>query len=215
MREDDLFAEDSTATLFRDVIMLALAGFVTVVMLLLPHINPKAVAEESSKSPGNMTVELRWPDDINADVDLWVEAPGDKPVGYSNKGGKIFNLLRDDLGDTADLTGLNYEFTYSRGVPEGEYAVNVHLYRNPTGIYPIPATIVVSLKRPGQKSAKQILVSKHELKHRGPESTVFRFNLAIGDEVIVGSVDILPKTCLFYITQGPRDTTQTRLPSSD
>ena len=59
MREDDLFDEDSSATLFRDVIMLALAGFVTLVMLLLPHINPKAVAEDTSKSPGNMTVELR------------------------------------------------------------------------------------------------------------------------------------------------------------
>ena len=74
MRDDDLFDEDSSATLFRDVIMLALAGFVTLVMLLLPHINPKAIAEDTAKSPGNMTVELRWPDDINADVDLWVEA---------------------------------------------------------------------------------------------------------------------------------------------
>ncbi len=193
MREDDLFDEDSSATLFRDVIMLALAGFVTLVMLLLPHINPKAVAEDTSKSPGNMTVELRWPDEINADVDLWVEAPGDVPVGYSNKGGEVFNLLRDDLGATADLTGLNYEFTYSRGVPKGEYAVNVHLYRNPTGIFPVPATIVVSLKRPGQKSAKQILVSKHELKHVGEESTIFRFNLDENARLVTGSVHNLPK----------------------
>lgn len=193
MRDFDLFDEESTSTLFRDVIMLALAGFVTLVMLLLPHVNPKAVAEESSKSPGNLTVELRWPDDINADVDLWVEAPGDVPVGYSNKGGQIFNLLRDDLGDTADLTGLNYEFTYSRGVPEGEYAINVHLYRNPTGVYPIPATVVVSLKRPGFKSAKQILVSKLELTHQGEESTVFRFNLDQKANLVAGSVHNLPK----------------------
>lgn len=194
MRELDLFDEDSSATLFRDVIMLALAGFVTLVMLLLPHINPKALAEEASKSPGNLTVELRWPDDINADVDLWVEAPGDVPVGYSNKGGRIFNLLRDDLGDTADLTGLNYEFTYSRGVPEGEYTVNVHLYRNPAGVYPIPATVVVSLKRPGYKSAKQILVSKLELTHQGEESTVFRFNLDDKASLVTGSVNTLPKS---------------------
>ncbi len=193
MRDFDLFDEESTSTLFRDVIMLALAGFVTLVMLLLPHINPKAVAEESAKSPGNLTVELRWPDDINADVDLWVEAPGDVPVGYSNKGGKIFNLLRDDLGDTADMTGLNYEFTYSRGVPEGEYAINVHLYRNPAGIYPIPATVVVSLKRPGFKSAKQILVSKLDLTHQGEESTVFRFNLDQKAKLVAGSVHNLPK----------------------
>lgn len=193
MRDSDFFDEESTSTLFRDVIMLALAGFVTLVMLLLPHINPKAVAEESTKSPGNLTVELRWPDDINADVDLWVEAPGDKPVGYSNKGGRIFNLLRDDLGDTADLTGLNYEFTYSRGVPEGEYAVNVHLYRNPAAVYPIPTTVVVSLKKPGYKSAKQILVSKLDLTHQGEESTVFRFNLDDKANLVTGSVHNLPK----------------------
>ncbi len=193
MRELDLFDEDSSATLFRDVIMLALAGFVTLVMLLLPHINPKALAEEAAKSPGNLTVELRWPDDINADVDLWVEAPGDRPVGYSNKGGRVFNLLRDDLGDTADLTGLNYEFTYSRGVPEGEYAVNVHLYRNPAKTYPVPATVVVSLKRPGSKTAKQILVSKLELTHQGEEATVFRFNLDEKASLVSGSVNNLPK----------------------
>lgn len=193
MRDFEIFDEESTSTLFRDVIMLALAGFVTLVMLLLPHINPKAVAEESAKSPGNLTVELRWPDEINADVDLWVEAPGDIPVGYSNKGGQVFNLLRDDLGDTADLTGLNYEFTYSRGVPEGEYAVNVHLYRNPAAVYPVPTTIVVSLKRPGYKSAKQILVSKLDLTHQGEESTVFRFNLDDKANLVAGSVHNLPK----------------------
>lgn len=193
MREFDLFDEESSSTLFRDVIMLALAGFVMLVLLLLPHINPKAVAQEGDKSPGNMTVELRWPDEINADVDLWVEAPGDAPVGYSNKGGKVFNLLRDDLGDTADMTGLNYEFTYSRGVPSGEYAVNVHLYRNPTAIYPIPATVVVSLKKPGYKSAKQLLVSKLELTKQGQESTVFRFQLDDKANLIEGSVHDLPK----------------------
>lgn len=193
MREFDLFDEESTSTLFRDVIMLALAGFVTLVMLLVPHVNPKAVAEETSKSPGNLTVELRWPDDINADVDLWVEAPGDTPVGYSNKGGQVFNLLRDDLGDTADLTGLNYEFTYSRGVPEGEYAVNVHLYRNAAAVYPIPTTVVVSLKKPGYRSAKQLLVSKVDLTHQGEESTVFRFQLDEKANLVAGSVHNLPK----------------------
>ena len=136
---------------------------------------------------------MRWPDDINADVDLWVEAPGDRPVGYSNKGGRVFNLLRDDLGDTADLTGLNYEFTYSRGVPQGEYAINVHLYRNPAKVYPVPATVVVSLKKPGFKTAKQILVSKLELTHQGEEATVFRFNLDEKASLVSGSVNNLPK----------------------
>ena len=75
-------------------------------------------------------IEARWPDGVDADVDLWVQAPGDVPVGYSNKGGAIFNLLRDDLGQRADATGMNYEVSYARGMPAGEYTANLHLYRN-------------------------------------------------------------------------------------
>ena len=33
---------DDSGTVFRDVILLALAGFVFITVLLLPHINPKA-----------------------------------------------------------------------------------------------------------------------------------------------------------------------------
>jgi hypothetical protein len=128
----DQLDEDDGGTVFRDVIMLALAGFVAMVVLLLPHLNPPGKAAlDNSQPPGNVIVEVRWPDEIDSDVDLWVEAPGDVPVGYSNKGGVIFNLLRDDLGKRADATGMNYEVSYSRGIPAGEYTVNVHLYRTP------------------------------------------------------------------------------------
>jgi hypothetical protein len=194
MRELDLLDNDeSSDTVFRDVIMLALAGFVALVLLLLPHVNPRAIAEEGSRSPGNVIVEVRWPDDLDADVDLWVEAPGDQPVGYSNKGGAIFNLLRDDLGHNADITQLNYEFSYSRGVPAGDYTVNVHLYRNPSKIYPIPVSVVVSIKNSVELSAKQILATKFDVGHDGEEITAFRFKLNERGALVRGSVHDLPK----------------------
>jgi hypothetical protein len=146
MRETDLFDDESGATVFRDVSMLALAGFIMLVLLLLPHLNPRAKTQVAARSPGNVIIEARWPDEPNADVDLWVQAPGDVPVGYSNAGGAIFNQLRDDLGHTADLTGLNYEFSYGRGDPAGEYAVNVHLYRNHAAST-VPVTIVQHQER--------------------------------------------------------------------
>ena len=90
----DLLEDDDGGTVFRDVIMLALLGFIAIVLLLLPHLNPPAKAEESVSAPGNVIIEIHWPEHLDADVDLWVEAPGDRPVGYSNKGGRIFNLLR-------------------------------------------------------------------------------------------------------------------------
>ena len=117
---------------FRDLIMLTLSGFVTVAVLLLPHVGESRAkaATETAQPPGNVMVEARWPDGVDADVDLWVQAPGDVPVGYSNKGGAIFNLPRDDLGQRADATGINYEVSYARGMPAGEYTANLHLYRN-------------------------------------------------------------------------------------
>ena len=84
MHDFDPFDDDAAGTVFRDVVMLALVGFVAIV--LLPHLNPPgAKTADNMSPPGNVIVEIRWPDEIDADVDLWVQAPGDIPVGYSNK----------------------------------------------------------------------------------------------------------------------------------
>jgi hypothetical protein len=180
-------------TVFRDVIFLALAGFVAVVLLLLPHLHPPKEAEAAVRSPGNVIVEIRWPDEVDADVDLWVQAPGDTPVGYSNKGGTIFNLLRDDQGQRGDTTGLNYEISYSRGVPVGEYTVNVHLYRNTGGYASIPVTISVSVKGQTNESARRVLATDLRLEFEGEERTAFRFSLDDKGRLVRESVHDLPK----------------------
>lgn len=189
----DFLEEDDSDTVFRDVIFLALAGFVAIVLLLLPHLNPPAKAEEDTASPGNVIVEVRWPDEVNADVDLWVEAPGDVPVGYSNKGGVVFNLLRDDLGLHADFSEVNYEVSYSRGIPAGEYTVNLHLYRDLSGQLPISANVVVSIKPSPDQAARQVLAAKIVLATEGEEVTAFRFSLDDKARVVSGSVHDLPK----------------------
>ena len=193
MREIDFFDDESGATVFRDVIMLARAGFVMLVLLLLPHLNPRATPEDPIPNPGNVMIELRWPDELNADVDLWVQAPGDIPVGYSNQGSTIFNLLRDDLGHVNDATDLNYEFSYSRGVPAGEYTINLHLYRNLTDVYPIPAVVAVSVKNSPSLPARQILSTKLDMAHEDQELTALRFKLDDKGHLISGSVHNLPR----------------------
>ena len=196
MRGLDLFDDDDggSSTVFRDVIMLALVGFVALVIIMLPHIQPPG-AETTGEiiSPGNVIVEVRWPDEVDADVDLWVQAPGDLPVGYSNKGGAVFNLLRDDLGKRADVTGLNYETSYSRGIPPGEYTVNLHLYRNPSQLYPVQATVVTSVKRDTAERAEQLLASEVLLLSDGEETTVYRFRLTEAGDLVPGSVHSLLK----------------------
>jgi hypothetical protein len=190
----DPFEDDAGGTVFRDVVMLALVGFVAMVVMLLPHLNPPgAKTADDTAPPGNVIVEVRWPDEIDADVDLWVQAPGDVPVGYSNKGGAVFNLLRDDLGKRVDVTGLNYETSYSRGIQPGEYAVNLHLYRNPSGVSPIPVTVVTSVKRNAKETARQLLASDVLLVSEGEEVTVYRFALSEDGNLVAGSVHSLFK----------------------
>lgn len=189
----DSIEGDSSDTVFRDVIMLTLAGFVAIVIILLPHLNPPAKASDSAPPPGNVIVEIRWADTLNTDVDLWVLAPGDVPVGYSNQGGKIFNLLRDDLGHRDDVSNVNYEIAYSRGLPAGEYVVNVHLYRNLSGILPIPVTVVASVKKNPQASATQLVKSDIILERSNQETTAFRFRLSDQGNLVPGSVHNLPR----------------------
>ena len=194
MHDFDPFEEDASGTVFRDVVMLALVGFVAIVVMLLPHLNPPgAKTADNMTPPGNVIVEIRWPDEIDADVDLWVQAPGDVPVGYSNKGGAVFNLLRDDLGNRVDVTGLNYETSYSRGIQPGEYTVNLHLYRNPSGVFPVPVTVVTSVKRNANDTARQLLASDVLLVGEGEEVTVYRFDLSEEGNLLAGSVHSLHK----------------------
>ena len=185
---------DDGSTVFRDVITLALAGFVVCVVLILPHLNPPgAKTVEGLEPPGNVIIEARWPDQLDADVDLWVQGPGDVPVGYSNKGGKLFNLLRDDLGTRDDVSGINYEVSYSRGIAAGEYTANVHLYRNESNVLPVQVKVVASVKRTTQESARQILVSDVALTKEGQELTVFRFRLDAKGDLVAGSVSTLQR----------------------
>jgi hypothetical protein len=83
-----------------------LGGFVLMTVLMMTVMNPPAKSSEADgvPAPGNVIIEAQWPDKLDADVDLWVQGPGDRPVGYSNKSGRLFNLLRDDLGRTQDMT---------------------------------------------------------------------------------------------------------------
>jgi len=189
----DALDVDSNDTVFRDVIMLALAGFVAIVIILLPHINPPGKAVQTATPPGNVIVEIRWPDALDTDVDLWVQGPKDQPVGYSNQGGLIFNLLRDDLGHRDDITKVNYEVAYSRGRPAGEYIVNLHLYRDVSGQLPIPVTVIASLKKDAGSSAVALATTTIQLEHVNQEITAFRFELSDKGYLVPGSINTLPK----------------------
>ena len=175
---EDSGLSNENDVVFRDVILLALTGFISMVILLIPFVNPPTEEESSSTPPGNVIVELFWDDKRDVDIDLWVQAPDDIPVGYSNKGGIFFNLLRDDLGIYKDNSPVNYEVSYSRGISDGVYIANVHLYREDKAPFkPIIAELLVSVVDPDSNKRKQILRTSKKLEEIGKEITVFQFEL--------------------------------------
>jgi hypothetical protein len=193
----DAEAEDDSDVVFRDVITLALLGFVALVIIMLPHINPPLKKDEAKSidPPGNVIVEARWDDGVDADIDLWVQGPEDVPVGYSNLSGQLFSLLRDDIGKRNDASELNYENTYSRGIRPGEYIVNLHMYFNRASTWPIKAKVLVSLvkTRGTSRYTEQILVSDVNLTRLGEEKTVFRFKLDKDGNLVKSSVNAAEK----------------------
>jgi hypothetical protein len=168
-------SKHSTGIVFRDFSMLMVLGFVAMVVWLLPHVNPPADSSEA-EPPGNLIVAITWPEG-DTDIDLWVTGPGElKPVGYSNKGGVLFNLLRDDLGDRPDATPLNYENAYSRGIVPGEYIINVHCYRCP--VVPQKVHVEVSINDGNsRKGTRRVASTSLELTANGQEKTALRFKL--------------------------------------
>lgn len=185
--------DDGAPTVFRDMVLLALAGFVAIVLLLLPHVNPPGVDADSVTPPGNVIVELFWEDDRDVDIDLWVAAPGDPAVGYSNRGAVYFNLLRDDLGIYKDATPINYEVAYSRGIAAGEHIANLHLYRLDTPQNgPVDAKVVVTTVNPVSQRRAQLVERDLALETEGEEVTAFRFALTEDGELVPGSVNARP-----------------------
>lgn len=184
--------DDSEGTVFRDLILLTLLGFVMMVILMIPHLNPPA-AEADINAAGNVVIEARWDDDLPNDVDLWVQGPGDAPVGYSRKSGGVFDLLRDDLGRAGDTTRLNYEFAFSRGAPAGEYTVNLHHFNRNSGPETVQVHVNVSRRHPQSGAMTKIADRDVTLQHAGEELTVVRFRLDGDANLVTGSLHALPR----------------------
>ena len=92
---------------FRDMLFLLVFAYLVIGAVALAHVRKKTEDVTGATPPGSLIIDIHWDDKFDADVDLWVQAPGDVPVGYSNKSGGVFNLLRDDLGKAKDLTDGN------------------------------------------------------------------------------------------------------------
>lgn len=181
--------------IYRGVLMTCLAVMVGFVMLLLLQISDeKTTAAEGIESPGSLVASITWPQG-EADVDLWVTGPGEPvPIGYSNKGGVLWNLLRDDLGRVPDFTPLNYENAFTRGLPAGEYRINVQCYRcSAAEELPLDVYLEVAKTPDGGGAVEVIARSTITLRTPREEKTGLAFEVDSDGNVIRDSMTTLFK----------------------
>jgi hypothetical protein len=185
-----------------------LIAFMILALMSLPFVQPiqkkEEAKKEDTKSAGDLQVEVHWPDKLDIDVDVWVKCPLDeRPVGYSNRAGATCNLLRDDLGKPNDATDRNFEMIYTRGMPAGEYIINLNYFESRESeatSAEVPVEVVVSKKAAGKEGdvgrMTQVIVRKAVLRIRKEEVTVVRFTIREDGELDKESINDLSQELL-------------------
>jgi len=143
-------------------------------------------------------VKINWPSESKDDVDLYVSDPLSQIVYFRQKQIGLMSLDRDDTGREQNMVTLpdgrvvqsqfNEEQVNIRGIVEGEYVVNVHMYRKTDAL---PTKVEVALFKSGAGGDMEIHKQMVTLTTEREEETAFRFTLTRDG----GAVDVnrLPK----------------------
>lgn len=128
---------DTFYTSFIDVMFLITMTILVQLSLLLLIINdptPKADIERKAE----YMITIKWDDDVDCDVDIWIETPVGNILNFQNPNVDLLALERDDLGSLGDEVYVdgktifskgNEEIVMFRGVVPGDYIVNLNLYK--------------------------------------------------------------------------------------
>ena len=179
----------SVRRIFQDMLFLMVMGFAAFTIWMLPHLNDPSRLDRA-EPPGNVIAAITWPKG-NIDVDLWVDGPGERePVGYSNRNGLLWNLLRDDLGTSPDASSLNYENAYTRGIIPGEYVINVHCYRcSPYLPLDIEVEISVKTDKAGKAPMRVLAATVVHMEKEHQQETAVRFKLTKEGNIVSGTLN--------------------------
>ena len=179
---------------FLDLLFNVLIGFVFLFIISFLLINPIAKRADIEVK-AEFLITVFWPDDLEDDVDIYVEDPTGGLVWFKSREPGLMHLDRDDLGKRNDevvtaagtiLFPENREIVTLRGIIPGEYVVNVHMYFK-VGAEPVPVTIQIDKINPYSVVLRETV----DLKIKGDEVTVTRFSVNAKGEV--SNVNKLPK----------------------
>jgi len=210
------FRRDSPSGLFRlnvayKLMLMFMVMFLVMVALLTVEKLEKMQGEINEPAE-SLRIEVFWDYDdpmsidkpykfkrVDDDVDtgIWYRGGPNTapltPVWFTNMGAGFINLERDDLGNRpgveSEFDPSNHESAKTRGIPAGEYCVNIHWYRHGSSFTKIPVTVnvrvVKGLRRKlldGRMTAptssdKPILTRTVDLDHAWQEYNVFCFTM--------------------------------------
>ena len=186
-----------------DVCINLVLVFAVLLKLSLLAINVESAesAQKRLKSNALFLIKVVWSGESDDDVDTYVSDPLSHLVFFKRLQDGLMNLDRDDTGSNSNLITLpdgrvvksayNEEQVEIRGIIEGEYIVNVHMYRKAT---PTPTKVIVTLYKVAEGEDVQIHERVLTLAEQRQEETAFRFTLSRSGEV--ADINELPKSLI-------------------
>ena len=188
----DHIDEDETPTIaYRDLTTLLTFCVLFMLMIALPFLADAAKQTDGS-SAGAVYFEIGWPDGSHVDVDMWVQAPGQMPVGYAAAKSKSCDLLRDDMGEEESPIPARYEDIYCRDKLDGEYLFNINLFSNHDHLGTVPVGWRVTYRN-GAGSMSEIDHGTFVLTRKDEEQTLIRFHMKDGN-LVYGSISRVFRT---------------------
>jgi hypothetical protein len=174
-----------------DVCINLVLVFAVLLKLSLLAINVESAesAQKRVKSNALFLIKVVWPGESDDDVDTYVSDPLAHLVFFKRLQDGLMNLDRDDTGSSSNMITLpdgravksayNEEQVEIRGLIEGEYVVNVHMYRKASST---PTKVIVTLYKVAEGEDVQIHERVLTLAEQ-QEKTAFRFTLTKSGEV--------------------------------
>lgn len=192
--------EKTSSVAFRDLVLNSFIVFILIIALLIPHVNIKGKnADGDIAQPGQMYVTMSWPSDNNIDLDLIIRDPTDEVVFFRNTHGRNLTLSKDDRGLLDDASGLNFEYLFSRSLPDGYYTINVVAFSVNEGRLPVETLLQVSVKdlKLINKRSEEVITVKKTVDQLNKEYTITRFLVVNGkiktDTITNYEEDIIPE----------------------
>ncbi len=181
------YAHDNITTLLDIVCCVLIVYFAAFMVAFIQMAIDKQ--EKKTEAHAEIQIVVTWPEDVNDDVDTYVEDPSGRLLSFSGQDVGLMALDRDDRGRmtdifmTADGRWVEYkgnrEIVTLRGLEKGEYCVNVQMFSKRSD-EDCPVQIVIEKMNPRVTLIAQEMVI---LKTMGDDITVCRFTVTIDGNI--------------------------------